>query len=418
MTTVYATLQQVLEFRDERSALQHQMLSVHQKPLISFTMNIAGPVKRTALSEFAFTETLRDIFAFLGIPKAQKILRTSAGCAALLVYDHAAQDLKAVAVRIEDAAPAGRLLDIDVLTASGEKLSRDIQRRCLICDGPAFPCARARRHTLLELTDRTHQLLVDFAAARIGAYAKEALLDEVRLTPKPGLVDAANNGAHLDMDLALMEKSIQALESYLQQAVRIGIEWGRSCAERLQAAGVEAEVTMLVATGGVNTHKGAIFLLGLLCAGAGAILRGAGGGLLEEATAIAAALSTPTQPTHGSVVKARYGVSGGPRTEALTGFPHARMAWQLLQKGETPHTVLLNLLHQVEDSNILWRGGPQALTFIQSEAGSLLAAPLEERWQDMERFDAVCIQRGLSPGGSADLLACGLFLHKLPFLDI
>ena len=409
-----AVLEQVLEFREERSVIQRELIGQWQEPLISFTMNIAGPRKRTPLTEFAFDETIKDIRQLLGEPKEYRELRSAAGCEAFFVYPRTAAELKKNAVRLEEQTSAGRLLDIDVLTPLGEKLSRGNERKCLICDGPAFPCARSRKHTVEEIERKTRQLLCDFAVDRISGYAVQAMLDEVRLTPKPGLVDMANNGAHQDMNLELMEKSANSLRTYFQTAVWLGIEKGDACVRELQSAGIEAEKTMFSTTGGVNTHKGAVFLLGLLCAGTGRLLGEAGGDVFADAARIAAGLRSGPDITHGAAVKKRF-KAGGARAEALAGFPHVVMAYRLLHRGASQYEVLLSLLRDVEDSNLLWRGGKDGLAYVQNTAKRILTMEKEQRERELLKFDEECIRRNLSPGGSADLLACALFLNYLPF---
>ena len=94
----------------------------------------------------------------------------------------------------------GRLYDLDVLSPEGEKLSRPQSRRCLICGGPVTVCSRSRAHGLPAIRARTRDILADFAAGHLSALARQALEDEVDLTPKPGLVDRRNTGAHDDMD--------------------------------------------------------------------------------------------------------------------------------------------------------------------------------------------------------------------------
>ena len=173
--------------------------------------------------------------------------------------------IKKFTTEIEDATPLGRLFDMDVIRPDGRKVDREELnlegRRCLICGGPAKVCSSRRIHTVAELQEKTTEILTaardaqDIAdAARL---AVRALLYEVTTTPKPGLVDEANNGAHRDMDVPLFERSAHALRPCFEEFVRLGIQGALPAA--LQQAGVRAEQAMFAATGGVNTHKGAIY---------------------------------------------------------------------------------------------------------------------------------------------------------------
>ncbi|MGE4276706.1 MAG: citrate lyase holo-[acyl-carrier protein] synthase [Lawsonibacter sp.] len=411
MTIANVTLEEMLQARDERQLIQQSLLGHFQKPLLSFTMNIAGPCKRTSLIEFAFNEGLRRLEQKLGAPLHQQEKRGVSGCEAFLIYDQDTETLKHIAVSIEDADELGRLFDMDVLTPDGEKLSRPLPRCCLICDSQVQICARSRAHALDELMTRTEQILQNFAGNRLADLAVNALLDEARLTPKPGLVDGRNNGAHGDMDLHLMEISAHCLRPFFLQAVQLGMEHP-DCMPRLQTAGIAAEQTMLSVTGGVNTHKGALFTLGLFCAALGSSLMGYGELFLLVSELAKAAKVYPHTDTHGDRVRRKH-AGVGARAEAISGFPNVRFGVELLRDGSSPLTVLLSLMAQVEDSNLLWRGGPQGLAFVRKRARDILSQPEELREALTLAFDDSCIRRNLSPGGSADLLSAALFLQSV-----
>ena len=134
-----------------------------------------------------------------------------------------------------------------------------------------------------------------------------------------------------------------------------------------------------------------------------------GGDVFAHAAALAAEL-TPPQDTHGAAVAAHHQV-GGARSEALAGFPTARKAAELLQTHE-PLTVLLWLMAHTEDTNLYHRGGAEGAVFVKEQAAAILAAPPEQRTALMQVLDNALIDRWLSPGGSADLLALALFLSR------
>ncbi len=408
MPTVNVTLEDILRARDGRADAQRRLLHSHRLPLVSFTMNIAGPVKSSPLIQLAFDAGLEALYDALGQPVAAEIIRPAIGCEALLVYDRPAAELKAVCLTLETAAPIGRLYDLDVLDTDGGKLSRPEPRTCLICGGPVTACSRSRAHGLDAIVSRTRKILADFAAGYLAALAAKALTEEVRLTPKPGLVDERNNGAHNDMDLPLFLRSIDALAPYFRQITALSLSGADAAA--LQAAGLTAEAAMFRATGGVNTHKGALFSFSVLLAALGRCLA-EGGDVFAHAAALAAEL-TPPQNTNGAAVALRHQV-GGARAEALAGFPTARKAAELLQTHD-PLTVLLWLMAHTEDTNLYHRGGVEGATFVKSQAAAILAAPPEQRAALALAMDDTLIDRWLSPGGSADLLALALFLRSLP----
>ena len=165
-------------------------------------------------------------------------------------------------------------------------------------------------------------------ARRLGQLATTALYREVALSPKPGLVSPQDSGSHRDMDFRTFVRSLQALRSYFPAIAAAGM--AEPGFEPLRQLGVAAEARMLAATGGINTHRGAIFNLGLLCASAGAL---AAAGQEVTAEAVCAGVRTrwggeilgaarPDATSHGAEVVRRHGV-GGARGEAATGFPAA-----------------------------------------------------------------------------------------------
>ena len=405
------TLQQVLDAREVRADSQRRLLASWGRPLLGLTMNIAGPVKRWPLVDFAFREGLRELRQRLGpAVLLEELTDRPTGLEAILVCEQPAEELKALAVALETERPAGRLYDLDVIGTDGCKLSRGTQRTCLVCGGPVGPCARSRAHGLDAIRGATEDLLRSFAAERLGELAVEALTAEVDLTPKPGLVDRRNSGAHRDMDRPLFHVSAKALAPYFCRAVELGLT-RRACMPELQRAGREAECAMLEATGGINTHKGSVYAFGLVLAGLGAVLA-RGGDLFETAAALAAAGLPPEPSTHGGQVRRLYGVPGA-RGEALAGFPHARRACSVLEaRGGDPLPALLTLLAEVDDTNLLHRGGPEGLRFVQEQAAAVLAGPPEDYAARLEALDEICIARNLSPGGCADLLALALLLYR------
>ena len=398
--------------RDRRASRQAALLSRYGRPVISFTMNIAGPVKDSPLIRYAFRSGLRQLEALPCAQLCREAIFEPTGPEALLVYEtQDARLLKAFCIRLESEGEAGRLFDLDVLDANGEKLSRETGRTCLVCGGPVSVCSRSRAHGLEAITARTGAILEAFAAETLGEMAENALLAEVHFTPKPGLVDEANNGAHRDMDVPLFERSAHALRPCFEEFVRLGIQGASPAA--LQQAGVRAEQAMFAATGGVNTHKGAIYSGALLLHAAGRLLSGEEeGNLCELAAQTAAAIPAPTG-THGAAVRAQC---GGIRTEAVSGYPTAQAVLrQLRQSG--PLDALLLSMSRLDDSTLWHRGGSEGAQLVRSRAADILAAPASEREARTRRLDAELIERNLSPGGSADLLAMAFFLEKaLPLL--
>lgn len=421
----------ILEARDARVELQNTFLEKYRVPLVSFTLNIPGSIKYDAAIERAFRLGVERILHRLGRVNAvimdahEKIAFT--GCEQLWAVDADAEILKREMTLIEDMDELGRLFDIDVLDTNGVKLSRDsrgIERTCLICGGPVRACARSRAHTADELFARAHQVIDGYFlkadASRIAMVAQRALLTEAIVTPKPGLVDRENSGAHTDMDLFTFADSACVLRDYFEKCAGTGLAAGDTepdvLFEKLRYHGLNAEEQMLGMTHGVNTHKGALFSLGILCCAAGMP-----GDIFENAARIAKAslvdfekLSSDTASTAGEKQFISMKLTGA-RGEAASGFPTVRnIALPALRTGldegmslnDAALSALIALMARVDDSNVIKRGGPFARETVKNAARPLTYpdhAALRAINEDFTRLN-------LSPGGCADLLACALFV--------
>ena len=276
MKSYSVDLEQMLAARERRAFIQNRMLegAGPDRCLVCLTMNIAGDVKRTPMIRMLFDTGIEKLKE-QGFRIAEEFfLDEVSGCEAFWLLDEEGAGVKALLEGIEDSFPAARLFDFDVIVPGGGKLSRAIGRRCLICDSYAAECARSRRHGLGEVKKATEDLLKAFCAGRLAEAAHASLMDELYTTPKPGLVDMSNNGAHTDMDVTLFEKSADALAPYFKDAALLGME--RCGIGPLRERGIRAEEEMLAATGGVNTHKGLIYSMGLLLAGMGSCLANEG----------------------------------------------------------------------------------------------------------------------------------------------
>jgi len=271
---------------------------------------------------------------------------------------------------------------------------------------------------------------VDEVASRVGRAAVASLHEGLALHPKPGLVTPRSPGAHRDMDARTFFASLLSLRGYYREVARAGARGAPFAALRSLAAG--AEERMLGATGGVNTHRGAIFTLGLLSA-AGARIEASGeacrpGALREEVhRGYGRAVRTelpPSPGSHGSLARRRHG-AGGARDEAAEGFPHVFEVGlpaleESLARGSPRAAAavqcLLSLVAALPDTNLLYRAGPEGLRFATARARGFLGAGgvRSPGWESrLLEIDRDFVARGLSPGGSADLLAASLLVHRL-----
>ncbi|RXV73423.1 triphosphoribosyl-dephospho-CoA synthase MdcB [Burkholderia stabilis] len=267
-------------------------------------------------------------------------------------------------------------------------------------------------------------------AERIAGLAERSLVLEIETYPKPGLVSHVDTGSHSDMDAATFARSAAVLRPYFAELADAGARDADMAV--LRKIGLRAEHAMLAATGGVNTHRGAIFGLGLLCAAAGrrAMLDATASGMTLGALVARRwgtdILGGPRLPdSHGERASRRYGV-GGARREAADGFttvyavglPALRRARRDLPGDPEAARVdaCFALIAALDDTNVLHRGGQAGLDFARATARAFVARG-GVRARDWRLRAAVAhrafVARRLSPGGAADLLAMSVFVDAL-----
>lgn len=443
---VEVSLLDMLDARERRVHHQQELLERYHKPLICFTMNIAGPIKDSPLIRRGFArgqQLLRQQFFRAKLsPLHTDVHCEATGCEAFYVLDADPITIKKFTTDIEDATPLGRLFDMDVLRPDGTKVDREelslSGRRCLICGGPAKVCSSRRIHTVAELQAKTTDILTEtldtWDAATAAQQAVRALLYEVTTTPKPGLVDRRNSGSHTDMDSFTFMSSAAALYPYFEACARVGREtMDRPAPETfaaLRPLGCEAEGEMLDATNGVNTHKGAVFSIGITCAALGRLDRAKWSDparVLDEVSAMTkglaaqdfAGVTAENAATAGQKLFVQYGITGV-RGQVEAGLPAVRdYGLPALEAGiaagydinRAGCGALLAILAHSTDTNIIARSSRERQLALTAELQALLAADPYPDEAALAVLDDRFIAEHLSPGGSADLLALTYLLH-------
>ncbi|MDB5979888.1 MAG: mdcB [Pseudomonas sp.] len=267
-------------------------------------------------------------------------------------------------------------------------------------------------------------------AEHLADLAVDALIDEADLSPKPALVDRRGSGAHSDLHLGLMHASALSLwpafKEMAEAALTFGVV-GQPLREAVGRIGREGETAMLHTTSGVNTHRGAIWALGLLvaavalepgnCSVAAVSLRAAQLALIEDRY-------SPQQNSHGAKVAQRYGIRGA-REQAQLGFPAVTQFGlpQLQRSRAAGHgeqnarlDALLAIMTTLADTCVLYRAGEAGLDAMQHGAQKVLdaggSASLGGR-RCLHELDQQLLSLNASPGGAADLLAACLFIDSL-----
>lgn len=249
----------------------------------------------------------------------------------------------------------------------------------------------------------------------VADLAERALRLELDTTPKPGLVDRQDNGAHKDMDYALMSKSISALRPYL---TRLALDSAKDIdPAKIKEIGIEAEKAMLKATGGVNTHKGALFCIGLSVVAASYLACSTGAVeaySFKELVSRAASEIPSAQGTHGAEAKRSFKAVGA-LENARAAYPELFADWLPYYRSREGdpfccHKTLLHIMTTLDDTNILHRRGAEGLAHAEAEAARLLEDFSESGLSSLNKD---FIRENISPGGSADMLSLTIFINSI-----
>lgn len=271
-----------------------------------------------------------------------------------------------------------------------------------------------------------------------------SLKEEIRLSPKPGLVDRFDNGSHTDMDCDLLVVSANSLRKSFERYLMCGCAHEgdhESLFKKARQIGVVAETEMFSATAGVNTHKGANFSFGLVLSALGTQMRRQNTKHwdLEELKKLLSLAGKMVNTTvekdfsclphkknlsYGEKLFKEYGLRGI-RGQAADGYPlvaHTslpvlcRLHAQGWDKERAYLQTLFHLMVETEDSNILGRGGIAGLRWVRQIACAFLddGGCSQANYQGrICEINTLFKKKNLSPGGSADLLALTIFLGKL-----
>lgn len=436
------TLAQVLQARENRADIQRRLLSENHA-VLSFCMNIPGPVKTSPLIIRTFElglSLLYKVFKENDIKILNRVdIRQITGPEMICSLSCPADKAKELCLSIEDNCTAGRLFDMDVLDTDGSKLERKEERECLVCGKSGRYCASRRIHTVEELQQAVIRIMVstffEYDKNAISSLASSALEKEIKTTPKPGLVDMNNTGSHKDMGIGTFRKSIDSLSSYWGECFETGVRYtGDNCFSILREKGKTAEKNMLEATGGVNTHKGVIFLLGTLCCACGRLWKAdkpcSDPALLakecmklyaQEAKNDYKGIREGKELTKGEKIYLEYGLKGA-RGELESGFEsvlHYSLPFfeKALSEGYSENDsavyTLLSLIALGKDTNMIARGGKTKADAFSLSVKELINKGRYPSMEKVKKMDEEFISENLSPGGCADLLAISIFMHDL-----
>ncbi|SJX70564.1 2-(5''-triphosphoribosyl)-3'-dephosphocoenzyme-A synthase [Weissella confusa] len=444
----------VLDNREWRSRLQDKLkVTNSDKIVISAKLNIPGPIKNNDILQKVFMDGWQTFVAGLECNSQYEMLFAErvTGPEAFITVDGNLATVKKTAILFEETYALGRLFDIDVMSdgQAGYQLSREDlgfgPRLCLICGKPAKLCAKEQNHTLDEGYEVINQMYQG-ATSKELIFGKESqetvvnnalkgLLYEVSLNPKPGLVDPVSMGSHTDMNMFTFIDSSLSLKSYLDKAFKLGRNFEGSdltlLFNALRAEGVLAEQTMFNATNNVNTHKGAIFSLGIWVTAIAYATKDGTATMTEVRRVIQRMVegliekdlsSNRVATTAGEQQFQTYQLTGI-RGEAVNGFPGvAEVAVPFLQATFGTMTqrlldTLMKIAATLEDSTLIKRAKTPDVLAEMKEWTSIYfklgGSHTEQGMKYLYDLDRLFIERNLSIGGSADTLILTIFIGQL-----
>jgi triphosphoribosyl-dephospho-CoA synthase len=319
--------------------------------------------------------------------------------------------------------PCGKLCDIELELWNGMAFSW----REFINDSPQIMIKTVNDVFLLKKSIIPFGRSADISRwpELIAFEVESALREELKSYPKPGLVSYVDNGSHKDMNSGIFKASIEVLHDYFRDIASAGMR--ASGIVELRQLGIAAEKKMFAATGGVNTHRGAIFTLGLLAAAAGYKLGFSAPGNLGDIVGRLwgkSILGAEIQEnSHGMEVARRYGC-GGAKAEAAGGFrsvyrfglPAFKSVLEIHCRNAVRTHAFFAMLENIQDTNLLYRGGLEGLEFARNEAGEFnrRGGVNSPGWENLAvEVHRKFIRRNLSCGGVADLLAATVFIERM-----
>jgi holo-ACP synthase/triphosphoribosyl-dephospho-CoA synthase len=440
-------LESILKARDQRAILKGQ-IALKGLPSLSLSLNVPGFPKSNSVVRTFFQSCLLDLKFTLNahridIHEKEAITACDATGDFYLVpfsMDHLSlAEIKQICEDFEEKHPLGRFIDVDLNDQQGNTFSSGKSKVCFFCrERPAIECRREKAHDFAELRSFMFTEMAEYGrkqrekriSKKLSSLAQQAILAEISLTPKPGLVDRFNSGSHADMNYQTFIDSTAAISPWFGDLVREGFAFQEDdltqALPRLRQIGLKMESAMFEATENVNTQKGIIFLMGLSLFACGKLFsnnnhfqaeefRGIIKGICRDLVQNEMGNISLSGKSHGEKMFLKYGFSGA-RGEAESGFSTVFNFGlpELIQAGKFYDESLIKSFLAIaannNDTNILFRSNSEVLNRFKNLC--------RIAWEDFntENYTAVidvCKQENISPGGSADLLAVTIFVWSV-----
>ncbi len=449
--TTIEPLQSILAAREQRAILK-RAIAERGLPCLSLSLNVPGFPKSNPTLQLFFKHVCTDLEYFL---KANLIDHRENESIFMVddAGDHylspcsgngkSMEEIKQLLEDFEENHSLGRFIDVDVNDSMGNTISSGKSKSCFFCgERAAIECRRLGSHDeervrsfmFTKMAEFCRQQRENMLVKRISSLALKALLDEISLSPKPGLVDKFSRGSHADMDYQTFLASSAAIAGWFEALLQAGFSFDKDDLTKalpvIRNIGLRMETDMYRSTKNVNTHKGLIFLMGLSLFACGKlysrqeqfdpeVFRGIIRDICKDIVLKELVPMRGSKTTHGEGIYRKYGYCGA-RGEAEKGFP---MVFEfglpqltVVEKpGEEEHfKSLLAIAAKNHDTNILYRSGP----VVSKSFRNLCKKALEDlNVANLSEVAEFCKSENISPGGSADLLAVTIFVDSVMRAD-
>lgn len=422
----------ILEDRENRLILIGDKIKSTSNLILVLKANICGDYKNINEVNLILPIFLNIVVNTFKMVKYEKINSCDGNYFIIEIEDKDYIEVKRKLIQIEESF-SGRIIDIDLYSNAHKSVTRgDLElppRSCIVCNDLYFKCVRERKHTVNEVLAKTKEIAHEGFLQKIIKHTTNALINEVKAHPKFALVTEKEQGIHSDMDYKTFISSIEAIEPFLYEYAKEGFEFDEDTFLRLRNIGMKAEKEMFKATSGINTHKGAIFLLGILLPSiTNVIYKGEDFSAIQSNVKFLSKdllkdfenLDSKENLSYGEQIYLDLGI-GGVRAFAFSGMD---LVFDLVNDYEDclynindkVINILLSSMCKLDDTVIIHKSNLETLTYIKYKSNKLLELIKGNDFDDklvkdeVLNFNRICKVLKVSPGGSADIVILVLLL--------
>ncbi len=423
----------ILEDREKRIEKVREVLREEKKLVITIKSNICGNEKNIKETNVLLSYFISEVKRQFKVREYRKHYSYD-GNYYIVVLENEKDEkhVKEELIKLENCK-VGRLIDIDLYKDGFRSISRlelgFEKRKCLICNGDYNVCSKEKKHTVEEIIAKSKSIVQEFLIDEIKSIAKNSLMEEVEADPKFGLVTRKSSGRHENMDIDTFKKSILNLEKSIEQYLKEGFKIDKNSFKKLRVIGINAEKRMLEATNDVNTHKGAIFILGILLPSVlNTIYNGKEFEEIKNKVQMLTVdifedfknIESKEKLTYGEKVYKKYGINGI-RGETHRGLPIAFEGVEKFSnyegnKNDLVINILLFVMERLDDTVILHRNDINMLEYVKDvgkEINKLGGYETDIGKKLTFKYTKKFIELNISPGGSADITMSILLLLKI-----